>query len=150
MMEFTMSRVLMALCGLMIMAVSLGPFSSIYDQRLDQAGMNTVDDVADLFNMISSKGENVSYLIHGYDLLPSPDYYLKIKGYSISLCHENGNYTAFTNLKIDNIDEITISFDDTLLMSVQHEGEFQIYRLVKVSDTLTNASINALASLASL
>ena len=79
MMEFTMSRVLMALCGLMIMAVSLGPFSSIYDQRLDQAGMNTVDDVADLFNMISSKGENVSYLIHGYDLLPSPDYYLKIK-----------------------------------------------------------------------
>jgi len=150
MMEFTMSRVVMAICGLMIMAVAIGPFTSFYDQRLDQAGIQTVEEVANLFDKIASKGDNVSYLIHGHDILPSPNYYLKINGNEISLQSENGKYSAFTAIKINSQQEVIISYDDTMIMSIHSEDGFQYYCLEKVSDILTNASMNVLMSSASL
>lgn len=150
MMEFTISRVLMALCSLMIMAVAIGPFSSIYDQRLEQAGSNTVEEVANLFDAISIKGDNIGYLIHGYDLLPSSDYYLKINGNLITLCGEKGNYTAFTNFKIDSQGEVIICYDDIMMVTIQTEGDSQCYCLEKVSEIFTKASIRVSMSWASL
>ena len=117
MMEFTLSRVVMSICGLMVMAAVMGPYMGLLDQRTEAAGLQSADAIVDLFQKISEKGDGTSYYIRCSDILPSPQWHLVLDGGKLMLCMEGREFVSYSQVKLTDV-RLVLGYDDCLAVTV--------------------------------
>ncbi len=149
MMEFTLSRVVMSICGLMVMAAVMGPYMGLLDQRTEAAGLQSADAIVDLFQKISEKGDGTSYYIRCSDILPSPQWHLVLDGGKLMLCMEGREFVSYSQVKLTDV-RLVLGYDDCLAVTVVMQDGLQGLQLEKVSDTFTSASMRLCISSSSL
>ncbi|MGE4275131.1 MAG: hypothetical protein AB7E27_03590 [Candidatus Methanomethylophilaceae archaeon] len=146
MMEFTLSRVVMAVCGLMVMAAVVGPFSNILENRTDAAGLEAVDSITVLFDTLSEKGEGTSYFLRCSDLLPSSQWHLVLEGRKVTLFQGDRAYISYAETELTEA-SLVLGYNDVLAVTVVDGPRLH---LQKVSETFASASISLCMSSQSL
>lgn len=99
-MEFTISRVVLCICGIaMLVAVSayMGGISENVDDSMAEA---LVDKIAAMLDSFASS-QSDELLLSGWDILPSPEYSLSANGFVLELKGPSGTYTALTGSEFD-------------------------------------------------
>ncbi|MDD3398002.1 MAG: hypothetical protein PHW93_00170 [Candidatus Methanomethylophilaceae archaeon] len=149
MMEFTLSRVVMSLCGLLVMAAVMGPFMGMLDQRTEEAGIESADAIVELFQKLSERGEGTNYYIRCSDILPSPQWHLVLDGGRLVLSMEGREFVSYSQVKLTD-ECIVLGYDDCLAVSVVMQDGLPSLQLQKVLETFSNASTSLCMSSSSL
>ena len=117
MMEFTMSRVLMCACGVMILAILINPVSSLYDDRYDNDMRLQSERICEMIDSFGSS-DMESITVSGADLIPE-GCVLIIEDDMIILEHDGKEYIAYTLNEISSIG--SYGSNDTIYF--QKEGD---------------------------
>ena len=112
MIEFTMSRVTLFICGIAILAAVMVPLQSVYEERYDRS----MEDAADRLTFILDEfwaSEADSMTIRGWEVLPSSDCSIEIEGHSLTVYLKDRSYRSLIPKSMDRIvighgDEVTI------------------------------------------
>lgn len=110
MLEFTLSRVVLVICGIALLGAVLMPVQSMYDSEYD-ASMN---DVADKTSFIldefrSSQADTLT--LRGWDILPSSDSYLEIDGHTLTIYQNDRSYRSAI---ADSMESITLRYNEEI------------------------------------
>ena len=70
MMEFTLSRLVMIACGVMVLASLMNPLSSVYDGRYDSEMQDQCDNISDMVDTFGRSGM-VRMTVPGREIIPS-------------------------------------------------------------------------------
>jgi len=93
--EFTMSRVVLFVCGVAILAAVMVPLHSIYDERYD----HSMEDAADRLSFILDEfwaSEADAMTIRGWEVLPSSDCFIEIEGHDLTVYLKDRSYRSLT------------------------------------------------------
>ena len=110
MLEFTMSRVSVFICGAILLSLIIIPVSGIYDEKENVEMINMTDTVT---NMIDSfwDSEVDIMTIRGWDILPSPNTLLSIEGHIVTVQKDDRSYKGMIKHAAN---EITLSYNQIL------------------------------------
>jgi hypothetical protein len=115
MIEFTISRVCMSICGLILLAAVIVPVISMYDSQTANMESDVSDSISRMIDdFYYSKMETV--IIPMNDILPNASSYLEFKGYLVTLTTERGIYKSGTNIPVIAPD-IIFGYGDILKLS---------------------------------
>lgn len=99
MMEFTLSRVTAVVCGAMILAAALVPFTGIMDEKENETYQSHCDSIADMIDTFDSS--RTEELILSMDtLLPSAECILSFDGHHVSLIVGEQEYKSILKSEI--------------------------------------------------
>ena len=113
MIEFTMSRVALIICGLAVLAAVVVPLQSFYDERYDRSMENTADKVAFILDEFwASEADTLT--IRGWEILPSSDCFIEIEGHNL-IVHMKGK--SYRSLMMKSMDRTTIGHGDAVTVS---------------------------------
>lgn len=113
-MEFTLSRVALGICGLLLLA-SVVPFAeSIHEDRVDDGLSAQADRIAALIDSFGSSGSD-SMTVCADELLPSPSSSLRFEGHIVILTCGGSVYRA--TMLCGTVSEGTYSGNDILRMT---------------------------------
>lgn len=99
MMEFTLSRVAVCVCGLMIMAVVAGPAFGIFEDRADDGYASLAEDLAsDIDSFASGEADRLVmdmslYLPEGAEIC--------VSGYVLTLLCDGSEHTALLHIEVE-------------------------------------------------
>ena len=102
MIEFTLSRVILIVCGVAILAAVLVPLQSIYNENYD----NSLEGAADRLSFVLDEfwaSEADSMTIRGWEVLPSADCYIEIEGHSLTVHMKDKSYRSIMPQSMDRI-----------------------------------------------
>ena len=99
MIEFTLSRVCMSVCGLLLLASVIVPVTGMYDRQAGGMESGISDDMASLIDTFYYS-EMEEMTISMSDILPNSSSYAEIDGNLISLTTERGTYKSGTVVAI--------------------------------------------------
>jgi len=97
-----MSRVILIVCGVAILASVMMPLQSFYDERYDRS----MEDAADRVSFILDEfwaSEADAMTIRGWDILPSSDCFVEIEGHSLTVHMKDRSYRSLMPLSMDRI-----------------------------------------------
>ena len=123
MIEFTISRVCMGICGLLLLAAVMVPVTGMYESRTVRMESDSSERIASLIDDFYYSKMEVFTISMG-DVLPSTASYVEFDGHLVTLTTERGTYKSGTN--------IAVSVDDGTVF-----GHGDILRLSKNGDTVT-------------
>ena len=99
MIEFTLSRVCMSVCGLMLLAAVVGPVTGMYESKTVSMETDVSDSIGTLIDgFYYSKMETITVSMS--DVLPSTSSYVEFDGYLITMTTERGVYKSGTNVAV--------------------------------------------------
>lgn len=82
MIEFTLSRVSLIICGVAILAAVLIPVQSMYDNRYDDSVTNIADKTSFILDEFwASEADTMT--LRGWEILPSAGSSMEINGHSL-------------------------------------------------------------------
>lgn len=90
MMEFTLSRVTLVICGAILIASVAVPISGVYEDRTDESLAGMAEKTAAVIDSFWNSDIDSMYL-EGDALLPSPEYSLCLEGYGVTVTDGSGN-----------------------------------------------------------
>lgn len=93
MMEFTLSRISMIACGLILLAAVISPVSAAYGNMQDAEMRDAADGIARTVDRFWDSRADVMYL-RGWDVLPSPDCGLEMDGYDLKITKNGKEYRS--------------------------------------------------------
>ena len=99
MMEFTLSRVAVCACGLMIMAVVAGPAFGIFEDRADDGYASLAEDLASDIDAFAS-GE-ADRLVMDMPLYLPEGAEVCVSGYVLTLSCDGSEHTALLHTELD-------------------------------------------------
>lgn len=99
MMEFTLSRVAVCACGLMIMAVVAGPAFGIFEDRADDGYASLAEDLASDVDAFAS-GE-ADRLVMDMSLYLPEGAEVCVSGYVLTLSCDGSEHTALMHTELD-------------------------------------------------
>jgi len=109
-MEFTLSRVVMGMCGLLVLAAVLSPLSAVYENKEDSGLQSQCDAVARMIDAFS--GSEMSHMeLSGSDIIPH-DCTLTFDGNVITLTYDDREYLSYTVCTL--VSDGTYTSDDTI------------------------------------
>ncbi|MCL1811612.1 MAG: hypothetical protein FWG41_05290 [Methanomassiliicoccaceae archaeon] len=116
MIEFTMSRVTLIVCGIAILAAIMVPLQSVYDERYDRS----MEDAADSLSFILDEfwaSEADTMTIRGWEVLPSAEGSIEIEGHSLIVHLKNRSYRSLIPHEMERVvighgDVVTITKPD--------------------------------------
>jgi len=114
MMEFTISRVCMSVCGLILLSAILVPVTGMYDSQARNMESNVSDDIARLIDEFS-RSDMDTFVLPAGDILPSASSYLEINGQMITLNTDRGMHRSATYSEV--ISDNVFGYGDIIRMS---------------------------------
>lgn len=120
MMEFTMSRVAVCACGVMMLAAALGIAAHAEDSmRHDMEGV-IVKDVASMLDSFDASGLDELFLV-GSEILPSASHVLRVGGNIVVLESPDGERMSYT----EYVGEFELGYrDEIVLRSVPEDFRY--------------------------
>ncbi len=102
MMEFTMSRVTLIICGAILIAAVAVPLSGIYEDKTQESLGDMTEKTAVMIDSFWNSDIDRMYL-DGNSLLPSAEYSLSVDGYEVTMTDGSGNeYRSYLKNKADS------------------------------------------------
>jgi len=99
MIEFTISRVCMSVCGLLLLAAVIAPVTGMYESRAAGMESHSADKIAMLIdNFYYSEAE--TFTVPVSDIVPSTMSYVEFDGYLVTMTTERGVYKSGTNVTV--------------------------------------------------
>lgn len=117
MIEFTMSRVAVFICGAILLAAIAIPVADQYDRKEIDGMIDVADNITYMIDSFWESEADVM-TVRGWDILPSPDYSASLNGHSLTLSNSEG---TFTSLISHAAEPIIITYDD--IISIERNGE---------------------------
>ena len=102
MIEFTMSRVILIVCGVAILASVMVPIQSFYGERYD----SSMEDAADRLSFILDEfwaSEADTMTIRGWEILPSSDSFVEIEGHSLTVHFKERSYRSLVQVSMERV-----------------------------------------------
>lgn len=117
MIEFTLSRVSLLMCGVVLLAAIIIPVTDYYDAK-EETDMNRTAESISL--MIDSfwDSDADTMILRGWDILPSADCSLSIDEHIVSLNTNKGSYRVPISHPSN---QITMSYND--IVEIERNGE---------------------------
>lgn len=113
MIEFTMSRVTLIICGVMVLGAVVIPLQSFYDENYDQSMTDTADHISFILDEFWASDAD-TLTIRGWEILPSADCSIEIEGHHLTVFQGGGSYRALIS---KNMDRIVIGHGDVVTIS---------------------------------
>lgn len=95
MIEFTLSRVCMCVCGILILAAAVGYLEVLEDHREGRADQELADDIASMLDSFQTSKLEELYL-EGSSILPSGDFRVTVADGLVELSHGDGRFYSKT------------------------------------------------------
>jgi hypothetical protein len=108
-----MSRVILIVCGIALLAAVVVPLNSVYDERYDRS----MGDAADRLSFILDEfwaSEADTLTIRGWEVLPSADGSVEIDGHSLTVYLKNKSYRSLVS---HNMERIVIGHGDMVTIT---------------------------------
>lgn len=103
MMEFTLSRVTLMICGAILIASVAVPLSGMYEDRSQRSLDDMTEKSAQMIDSFWNSDIDRMYL-NGDSILPSAEYSLHLEGYEVTMTDGSGNeYRSYTKHLSDSI-----------------------------------------------
>ncbi len=124
MMEFTLSRATLMICGALLIASVSVPLAGLYEDKSRSSLDEMTESTARVIDSFWNSNIDRMYL-DGDSLLPSAEYSLYLEGYEITMTDGSGNtYTSYMKHRSDPI----------------HVSKGEVVTLVKYDGVLTNGN----------
>ncbi|MCL2786462.1 MAG: hypothetical protein FWD81_04500 [Methanomassiliicoccaceae archaeon] len=115
MMEFTIARVCMGICGLILLAAVVVPVTGMYESHTVSMESDIPDEIAYLIDdFYYSKMD--TFTVPMSDILPNPSSYAEFDGYLVTMTTERGTYKGGTNVLMMTSDGV-FGYGDILKLS---------------------------------
>ncbi|MCL2607294.1 MAG: hypothetical protein FWD92_01880 [Methanomassiliicoccaceae archaeon] len=114
MMEFTLSRVCMGVCGLILLAAVVVPVTGMYEKQIANMESDASYDIASLIDCFYYS-EMECMTINMSDILPVQSY-IEIRDRRLTLTTENGEYRSWTRVTMIS-EEDTFGYGDIVRIS---------------------------------
>ena len=121
MMEFTLSRVVMGVCGLLVLAAALSPLSMIYNEKEDVDLQQQCDTVARMMDAFDRSSMN-KMTLQGDDLIPDGSV-LRFDEREVIITYGEKDYRSITSCVISSSDTYT---DSDIICVYRLNGHVQI------------------------
>lgn len=96
MIEFTLSRVVLCMCGITLMAASIGVLGVVNDSHESEMSDDLADSVADLLDRFQ-ESEADEMVLRGHDILPSDGHVLRVSDGVVTVEHDGRVSMAATS-----------------------------------------------------
>lgn len=96
MIEFTLSRVVLCMCGITLMAASIGALGIVNDSHESGMSDDLADSVADLLDRFQDS-EADEMVLRGHDILPSDSHVLRVSDGVVTVEHDDRVSKAATS-----------------------------------------------------
>ena len=112
MIEFTLSRVALMVCGVAMLAAVLVPLQSVYDSEYDSSMTSAADRLSYVIDEFwASEADTLT--IRGWEVLPSADSSVVIEGHFLTVYSKDLSYRSSIKKSMDRVvishgDEVTI------------------------------------------
>jgi len=97
-----MSRVILIVCGVAILASVMVPIQSFYGERYD----SSMEDAADRLSFILDEfwaSEADTMTIRGWEILPSSDSFVEIEGHSLTVHFKERSYRSLVQVSMERV-----------------------------------------------
>ena len=102
MIEFTMSRVILIVCGLAILASVLVPLHSFYDERYDHSMIDAADRVSFILDEFwASEADTLT--VRGWEILPSSDCFIELDRHNLTVHIGDRSYRSLIGHSMEKI-----------------------------------------------
>lgn len=112
MIEFTLSRVCMCVCGVLMLAAAVGYLGVLEDHREDRADQELADDIASMLDSFQTSKLEELYL-EGSSILPSGDFRVTVADGLVELSHGDGRFYSKTvygsSFELDHGSSVTLT-----------------------------------------
>ena len=112
MIEFTLSRVCMCMCGVLMLAAAVGYLGMLEDHREDRADQELADDIASMLDSFQTSKLEELYL-EGPSILPSGDFRVTVADGLVELSHGDGRFYSKTiygsSFELDHGSSVTLT-----------------------------------------
>jgi len=108
-----MSRVILIVCGVAVLASVMIPIQSFYGERYD----SSMEDAADRLSLIldefwASEADTVT--IRGWEILPSSDCFVEIEGHSLTVHFKERSYRSLVK---ESMERVVIGHKDMITLT---------------------------------
>lgn len=117
MIEFTLSRVTLCVCGAILLGAVCLPISEIYSAEEDVLMIENADSIADMVDSFWYSGADVMVL-KGWDILPSPDCHIEAEGNMIFLRDSEKEYRSY----LTHSSYFILGYDEEISLIRTEEG----------------------------
>lgn len=121
MMEFTLSRVVLGICGIVLLAAVMPPVNGIYDDRESFGYQEQTDRIALLFDSFY-ESEADTMTISFNDILPSSDSYIEIDGHLITLHTDGRTFLSAIDRQILSENTLSYGHNDVAMFMKSGDG----------------------------
>lgn len=105
MMEFTISRVALGMCGIILLAAVLSPVTGLYDGKETVEMQEQTDNIAKMVDSFYlSEADNMT--LNMGEILPSTSVSLKVDGNMITIVSDEDEFRSATRFTIASDEEI--------------------------------------------
>jgi hypothetical protein len=116
MIEFTLSRVCLSICGLVLLAAVIVPVMGMYESHTSEMESDVSDDIASLIDEFHYSKMEV-FTVAMSDILPNTLSYIEFNGHMIILTTERGVYKSGMNAMVIVKDENVFGHGDILRLT---------------------------------
>ena len=121
MIEFTLSRVCLSVCGLLLLASVIVPVTGMYDRHAAGMESGISDNMASLVDTFYYS-EMEELTISMSNILPSTSSYIEIRGNMITLTTERGTYKSGTGVHVTTDGGNVFTYHDVIRLSKNGDG----------------------------
>lgn len=118
-MEFTLARVVLAICGILLLAAVIPPVTDIFENREDCELQEQSDSIADLFDSFYVSEVDTMTLCMN-EILPSCDSTIVFDGNILTLRSGEKEYRSAVRYGI--VDKVSFGSDDIVICKKTDEG----------------------------
>jgi len=97
-----MSRVILVVCGVAILASVMVPLQSVYSEKYD----HSMEDAADRISFVLDEfwaSEADTLTIRGWEILPSSDCFIEIEGHDLTVHMKDSSYRSIMPVSMERI-----------------------------------------------
>ncbi len=95
MIEFTISRVVLAVCGVALLAAATGTIANLGSDMESSRDADTAMRIASVLDRFESSAMT-ELVIEGWELLPTEEHVLSVGGHLVTVTSASGTQTAYT------------------------------------------------------
>jgi hypothetical protein len=106
--EFTISRVAVFICGIILLAAVIIPVSGYFERQEDEDMSEAADAISKMIDSFwDSEADTMT--LQGQDILPSSEYSIILNGHKVSIMTSDREYTSMISHPSE---DIRISYND--------------------------------------
>ena len=117
MLEFTMSRVVLCVCGVILLGSVCIPLLGMYSTNENVLMTESTDSIAAMIDSFYGS-EADTMILRGWDILPGNDCSLNVDGHNVTLSDSNGEYRSLISYK----SYFSLSYNEMITLERSEDG----------------------------